>query len=189
MHGDGHNDGQIHHEAVVEQQSAHSAEIGQAGDGGPVHGAGGGNGDLAHAAGHGVEAAAEEVGDTAAENGQRQAGDVLIGPEGNGQEAVQQSAQGGGQESGDEAHQQADDRGGVRIVELVKEGSCQTGNAAQVHDAGDAQIQVAGFLRQDLTDGAVHNDGAEADGGLQQADQLCKSHLCSASFPLRRMTR
>lgn len=82
MQYDCHHNGQVYHKAVAEEQLARQAQAGKGRDCGPVGCAGGGHGDLAHAAGHGVQAAAEEVGHAAAEDGQRQAGDILIGPGG-----------------------------------------------------------------------------------------------------------
>ena len=188
MHDDGQDDGQVYHETVIEDQLAYHAQTGEAGNGGPVDGAGGSHGDLAHAAGHGVEAAAEEVGDAAAEDGQRQTGDVLVGPQGDGQEAVKQAAQSGDQERCQEGDQQAHKAVGIGVIELIEERGRQTRDAAQVHDARDAQVQIAGFLRQNFADGAVHDDGAEANRGLQQTDDKV-THLASASFLPRRITR
>ena len=184
----GQHDGQIHHEAIVQQQPAHYAEVRDGVDGGPVHGAGGGHGDLAHAAGHGVQGAAEEVGHAAAEDGQRQAGDVLVGPEGDGQETVQQTAQGGGGERRQQGDHQTHEAGGIGVVELIEEGGRQSRDAAQIHDPGDAQVQVAGFLCQDLAHGAEQDDGAELDGRLNQLNNLVDAHL-APSFPPRRMMR
>ena len=189
---DGQHNGQIDHETVAEDQAADGevpdGQGGQARDGGPVGRAGGGHRDLPHAAGHGVQAAAEEVGHAAAEDGQGQAGDVLVGPEGDGEKAVEQAAQRRGQEGRGEGEDEAEHRGGIRVVELVEEGGRQTGDAAQVHDAGDAQVQIAGFLGEDLTHGAEEDDGAEDHCRLQQLYQLGYAHLPSASFP-RTMTR
>ena len=189
MHGHGQNDGQIYHKAVAEQQGAHGAHARQSGDIGPIGGAGGSHGDLTDAASHGIQAAAEEVCDAAAENGQRQAGDILIGPEGDGQKAVNQAAQSGCQKRGDEGQQQTDNGGGILAVDLVEERGRKACNAAQIHDAGDTQVQVAGFLRQNFANGAVHDDGAEEHGGLEQLCQLSTCHFASPSFPDRRITR
>ena len=115
-------------------------------------------------------------------------GDVLVCPEGDGEEAVQQSAQRRRQEGGKETQQQTHQLAGVRVVELVEEGRRQARDAAQIHDAGDTQVQIAGFLRQDLTNGAEHDDGAELDGGLDQLDDLIV-HLAEPSFPPRTITR
>ena len=125
----------------------------------------------------------KEVGHTAAEDGQRQAGDVLVGPEGDGQETVQQTAQGGGGERRQQRDHQTHETGGIGIVELIEEGGRQSRNTAQIHDPGDAQVQVAGFLCQDLAHGAEQNDGAELDSRLNQLNNLVDAHLAPPFRP------
>ena len=83
---------------------------------------------------------------------------------------------------------QTHETGGIGIVELIEEGGRQSRDTAQIHDAGDAQVQVAGFLCQDLAHGAEQDDGAELDGRLNQLNNLVDAHL-APSFPPRRMTR
>ena len=56
----------------------------------------------------------------------------------------------------------------------------EAAHGAEAHEAGDAQVQVAGFLRQDLAHRAVQDDGAVHDGGLEKGEEF----HASASFPL-----
>ena len=132
-----------------------------------------GDGDLAHAAGQLVEAAAEEVADAGAEDRQGQTGDVLVRAQADGQEGVDEAAQGRRQEAGQQAHEYAQGHVGRNarpdtVDVLIGEGGAQTGDAAQVHDARDAQVQIAALLGHDLAQGAEQNDRAEDDGGVQQ---------------------
>ena len=93
------------------------------------------------------------------------AGDVLVGAERDGQEAVEQ------------AHQQASPTGeqsiGMPMARkrvhvrrrdglLIEERADDAADAADVHDAGNAEVQVAGFLRQDLARAAVAAAGCPA---------------------------
>ena len=55
---------------------------------------------------------------------------------------------------------------------LIHEGGRQTGDAAEVHDAGDAEVQVAGFLRDDLAERAEHDNRAEHDGRVQKVREF-----------------
>ena len=82
----------------MEEKLAEHTHTGQSRHKGTVNGAGAGHGNLSHAAGHNIQTAAKEICNAAAEDGQGQAGDVLIGPQGDGQKAVEQSPQGRRQE-------------------------------------------------------------------------------------------
>ena len=85
---------------------------------------------------------------------------------------------------GDGWTQQQTDQGvGIRGGGLVGKGAGKAGDAAQVHNPRDAQIQTAGFLRQDLAQGAEQDHGAEDNSGLQQ---LC--HACVPPFFFRKMS-
>ena len=161
-----------------------AALVGKAEDGRAVGAGGHSHGDLTDAAGQSVQGTAEEVGNTAAKDGQGQAGDILVGTEGDGQEAVKQTAQSGRHKSCKEAQQQCHDGNGVGSSIFIGERTGKAGDAAQIHDAGDTQIQIAGFLRDDLTKGAEEDDGAKHDGRHEQID-----HLLSAPFFLRKITR
>ena len=53
----------------------------------------------------------------------------------------------------------------ARRLEIAQQIQHQTStSAAHAHDAGDAQVQMAGLLREDLARSAVHEDGAKAQG-------------------------
>ena len=165
----------------MEHDLAHGAETRQSGEIGPIGPAGDGHADLTHAAGHVVQTAAEEIGDAGAKDGQGQARDVLVGPEGDGQEAVDQARHAGGGEADDQGQQQPHDALGRGGMALIEEGGGQTGDAADIHDARHAQIQIAALLREDLAGGAEEDDGAEDDGRLNQRDQ--RIHARSPPFP------
>ena len=79
-HTDGQDQGYIDQKAMAENHLAEGTQVIGKGQAGPVDGGGGGHGNLAHTTGQGVQCAAEEIGDTAAEDGQRQTGDVLVDP-------------------------------------------------------------------------------------------------------------
>ena len=181
--GDGDEDGQVDQPA----QRVEDGRFPQAGQHGAEGGRGDGQGNLAHAAGQRVEAAAVEIGDAAAEDGQRQSGDVLVCPQRDGQKAVNQPAEERKPQRAQQGHKQA--YGGVWLFHpgLVKEGANQPADGAQRHDAGHAQVEVAALFGQNFTHGAVENDGAKPDGGLEKRNYLL--HDGFFSFLLRRMMR
>ena len=93
--------------------------------------------------------------------------------QGDGQKRVDQAAQRRRQEGGQQAQDHA--YGNIRahpgpdaVDILIGEGGAQAGDAAEIHDARHAQVEVAALFRQDLAHGAEEDDGAEDDGGMQQ---------------------
>src|SRR5699024_2327462 len=92
-------DGRIRQEAVTEQQLARRPQAGQHRDPGGESLVG----QRGRAVGGAVQDEdAEEVGHAHAEGGQRQAGDVLVGPQRDGQEVVDQPAQRAGRQGADQ---------------------------------------------------------------------------------------
>ena len=159
-------DSQIRQEAVGQEHLPKDPQLVGKGQGLTEIGAGGGQGDGGHlTAGELDEGAAEEVADAHAEGGHGKAGHVLVGPEGHRQQAVQQTHQQRAQQGAqhrDSNGQKAVHRG-RRGGLLVEERTDDAADAAHIHDAGDAQIQVAGFLRQDLAGAAVQQGDALHD--------------------------
>jgi len=136
-----------------------------------------GYGDLADAAGELVEAPAEEVADAGAEDRQGQAGDVLVRAQRDGQEAVDEAAKRGGEERRDETHNDAQRRARLdpcvdAVDVFIHERGRQTGDAAEIHDTGNAEVEVAGFLRDDLAERAEHDNRAEHDGRVQKVREF-----------------
>ena len=160
MHGHRQHDGGVHQKAVGEDDLPHGAQTRQHRDLGG-EGLVGNRGS--RVAGTVQDKDTEEVGHALAESGQRQAGDVLVGAQGDGQEGVDQAAQHRGCNGAERGDQDADQAIGVGGGVLIGPGAGKTGKAAQVHNAGHAQIQVAGFLGHGLAQCAVHNDGAKGD--------------------------
>ncbi len=130
----------------------------------------GGHGYLAHAAGQLGQGTAEEVAHAHAEGGQRQTGDILVGAQGDGQHAVDQSAQRARQQRAHQRDQKAHHGNRRHRRLLIEERARQTGNAAHVHHARHAQIQVARLFRQDLAVGSEENADALSDGLLNKGD-------------------
>ena len=93
-------------------------------------------------------------------------------------------------ERNEQAEQDADEGVRVRGVFFILEDGGESGESPEVHDAGHAQIQVAGFFRQDLAEGTVHEDGAELDRTDQPRQQVFLDHDSRPPFlpPRRKMS-
>ena len=154
----GQDNGQIRQEAIGQEDLAEPAQTLGKGQGLGKIPAGGGQGDGGHlAAGELDQGAAEEVADAHAEGGHGQAGNVLVGPQGHRQEAVQQAhqqrAQQGAQHGDQNGQKAAHLVGGHGL--LIEERADDAADTAHIHDAGDTQVQVAGLLGEDLAGAAV----------------------------------
>ena len=115
-----------------------------------------------------------------AEDGQRQAGDILVGPEGDGEEGIEEAPQGGGQKGRDKGQDHRHHGDGVPSGNaLIEKRGDEAGGAAHIEKPLHAQVQVAGFLGQDLPQGAVHQGGAHEDGGHKKVHKECHA---AASF-------
>lgn len=165
--GYGQHNAEVDHEAVAEQQGTDIQLVRQAvepldkrTDIGLHRGARVGRADRADAA----EAAADVVADARAEDRQGQAGHVLVRAQADGQEGVEQSGQSRGGKAAEQRDQNAEDRirAGEGCLELQRTGKAR--NRADVHDAGNAEVQVAALFRQNLTQRAIENDRAEGNG-------------------------
>ena len=152
------DNGQVCQEAIGQENLAEPAQALGEGQGLGKIAAGGGQGNGGHlAAGELDQGAAEEVADAHAEGGHGQTGNVLVGPEGHRQEAVQQAhqqrAQQGAQHGDHNGQKAAHLVGGHGL--LIEERADDAADTAHIHDAGDTQVQVAGLLGEDLAGAAV----------------------------------
>ena len=169
-------DGDVSEESVGEEQLAEDAALVRKGQGTVEVRAGGAERDGGHrAAGQLDEGAAEEVADAHAEGGERQAGHVLVGAQGDGEEAVdkpgqQRAQQAGAKRDGDSQEAVHVRRGGQGL--LVEEGADDAADAADVHDAGNAEVEVAGFLRQRLAGAAEEQRDALHDGAGNEGNEI-----------------
>ena len=172
VHDDGQHHPQIEEDTVAEEDLAHVGDI--------LHGLREGGTDEygLQVIAHGHEAALTDPHDLAnilahagAKDGQRQTGDVLVGPEGDGQEAEDQR----GDAAGDEGAQQTDEhrqKSTGRFHGLfVVEHTAKADGTAHEHDALHAQIQAAGFLRQHFAQRTEQQRRAVGDGGHHQCDE------------------
>jgi hypothetical protein len=50
---------------------------------------------------------------------------------------------------------------------FIEEHTGESGDAAKIHHARNAEVEVAGFLRQNLADRAVDDDGSKDDRSLE----------------------
>ena len=184
-HGHCHGDAQIGEDAVAEEQPAHHRQLleedreGRAVEG-PLQGVADGHvGALPH-----PHEFTDVLAHAGAEDGEGQAGDVLVGPEGDGEEAEEQGSQRAGQEGGGDGDDHRQGGGHRRARQLlIVERRAQAQGAAHEHHALDAQVQVARLFGEDFAAGAVEQGRAVEDGGRDQVEQ--KGHF-AASFLLWR---
>ena len=171
--GDGDEDGYIGQEAVAEEDLSEPAEMLREGEGRAEVEGGGGQRDVGHvASGEFDQASAEEVTDADAEGGEGEAGHVLVGAEGNGEEAVQKPHEEGGEngaQKGDPDGEKGVDREGALFIE---EGSDDPSDCAYIHDPGDAQVQVAALLGVDLSHTAIEKGDALHHGAGDVRDKV-----------------
>ena len=114
---------------------------------------------------------AKVVAKARAEHGQGQAGDVLVGPQGDGQHGEDQGADTGA----DQRTDHGDDQGNVGVGPpgfFIVVGAEDAGDAAHEHHALDAQVHVAGFLRQRLAQHAEEQRGRRQDAGGEEIDEV-----------------
>ena len=106
-----------------------------------------------------------------AEYGHGQAGDVLVGLEGNGQDTIQKAHQTGGQEGGQDAQDNHKNAGDVPCQhKTVDHGTAACG--AYAHDTGDTQIEVTDLLGQNLTRGAIEECHAQRNRVQQKIQDV-----------------
>ena len=111
------------------------------------------------------ERAAEEVADADAERRECKTRDVLVGAQRNGQQAVEKAHQKRAQKRAEHRDTDGEERVhvGSRGGLLVEERADDAADTADVHHARNAEVQVAGLFRQDLTGAAVEQGNALHD--------------------------
>ena len=118
-----------------------------------------------------TQARHDEAHDARAEDGQGQTRDVLVGLEADGQDAVEQTHETCGEESGQDAQDHDEESGDVPCQDQ----SLDHGTAAcraYAHDTGDTQVEVAYLLGDDFTRGAVEEGHAQGDGVDQKINDV-----------------
>ena len=181
----GNHHGQISQKAVGQEDLAKPPQLIRKGQGQAEAVAGGGEdngGKLT--AGELDEGAAEEVAEANAKGGQGQTGDILVCPHGDGQEAVDkahtQRAEHTGQQRDQNAKERIDLGGGGKGL-LIQECPNDAADAAHIHDAGDAQIQIAGFFGEGFAGGAKEQRDSLGDGSGNESKKI-KHRLSPPSF-------
>ena len=113
-----------------------------------------------------------------AEGGQRQTRDVLIGAQGDGQEAVDQRHQRRSDQGADKRNQHRDN-GNHPVPHrlLVKERADHAADAADIHDAGNAEVQVSALFGDDLPRRSEQQRNPLPDGALDKCDNGCQHCL------------
>ena len=178
------DDSDIGEEAVRQENGAEPAELVRKRQLRAEAVAGGGEADGGRAAARELgERTAEEVAHTDAEGGQRKAGDVLIGAERDREEAVDQPHHKRAEERAAERNEHRERRvqrlgRGERI--FIQKRADDARDAADIHDAGDAEVEVTGFFGEDLAGGAEQQRNALHDGA---ADKFCKNHFVASLCP------
>ena len=113
----------------------------------------------------------EVVAKTGAEHGQGQTGDVLVGPEGDGEHREHQGAQPGAHQG---AHQ-GDEESHIGVGSpglFVVVGAHDAGDAAHEHHALHAQVQVAGLLREKLAQHAEEKGSCRQNTGGEEVNEV-----------------
>jgi len=181
----GQDNGQVRQEAIGQEDLAKPAQTLGKGQGLGKIAAGGGQGnggDLT--AGELDQGAAEEVADAHAEGGHGQTGNVLVGPQGHRQEAVQQAhqqrAQQGAQHGDQNGQKAAHLIGGHGL--LIEERADDAADTAHIHDAGDTQVQIAGLLGEDLAGAAVQQGDTLHDRAGDEGYNIKIHFLTPPSF-------
>ena len=179
VQNDGQNDGGVNHETVVEHGLTQDAEIGE-------HRQFGLEGLVDHALRRGAaveDIYAEEVCHAHAEGGQGKAGHVLIGAQADGQKAVNQAAEHRSSESAEQRDHDAKRHVRVGSGVFIQISACEPRKTAQIHDAGNAEIQVAAFFGDNFAHRAVHDDGAEGDGAHDPCDKRIHQQTSLPAWP------
>ena len=177
----GQDNGGIGQEAVGQEDFSKPAQLVREGQAPAEVGAGGAEGDKGDlASGDLNEGAAEEVAEAHAEGGHGKAGNILVGPEGHGEEAVEKPHKEGAQQGAQQGDAHCENTrhlsGGDGL--LIQERADNAADAAHVHDTGNAQVQVAGLLRDGLAGGAEEQGDALDNGS---GNKGCKIKHCG--FP------
>ena len=132
--------------------------------------------------------AAEEVADADTERGKGKTGNVLICPHRYCQEAVQKSHQAREEQRAKQRDQDGEDTD-VPMTEIgtglfKEEAADNAADGAHIHDAGDTEVQVAGFLGDDFTGRTVQKRNALHDGSSNEGKYNHDSASSSAASGL-----
>ena len=103
------------------------------------------------AAGQLDEGTAEEISEAHAEGRHGETGHVLIGPEVNREEAIQKTHDERAQKRGPGRDQYANQRIERGCILLIQESPDDAADTADVHDAGNSEVQVSGFFGNGFT--------------------------------------
>ena len=169
--GDRQNDGEIHEKAIGEKQLADIAHVRREGQRlfvcpRDVH-----QRQIRHIAFHDLdERAAEEVAEADTEGGDGKTGHILIGFERHGQEAIEQRHQKRTEKTAKQRNEHGKKVIHIFRTALIEKAADDAGNSADIHDAGDAEVEVAGFLRQNFAGRAEQKRRSLQDSALNKVD-------------------
>ena len=156
--------GKVRQKAIGQEDLTEPAEIIRKGQSTAEEAAGGREGDGRHiTAGKLDKRAAEEVTKAHTEGGQRKTCHVLIGTEGHGQQAVNQTHDKRTQQT--RQHGDTDGKESIHLLcrcnrLLIEERTDNTTDTAHIHHAGDTEIQIAGLFRECFTGAAQQQRNA-----------------------------
>lgn len=124
------------------------------------------------------------------EGGQSKTGNILVGAQSDGEEAVNQAhkhcEECGTHDAKDDNHE----AGQGRLCDKIQHKA--SARAAHTHDSGNAEVQMAGFFGEDFTGGTVHEGCAEGERVNEKAEpdiHLTIPPLPETEFFLRKMMR
>lgn len=112
----------------------------------------------------------KEVCHTCTEDRQSKTGNVLVCTQCDRQQAVDQTAERCGDKAAEKRDQDDQQYRWVGDTVLIEVGTGKSGETAQHHNTGDAEVQVAGTFCNDLTGGAEHDNCTEPDGAVNPRD-------------------
>ena len=156
---EGDGNGQIYKKAVIQHKIAEYAQLACDGQSLFETVGGGGQSQKRHIrAGKLYKRTAEEVAEAHAEGGHSKTGDILICSEGHSKETEKKSHQ----KRADQTKKRRDQHGqrGIQSIGrgkalLIKESADHAADAAHIHDTGNTEVHVAGFLGNDFAGGSV----------------------------------
>ncbi len=110
--------------------------------------------------------ATEEIAEADTECREGKTCDILIGAEGDRQEAVEESHCERTENGTQQRNQDGKERNEICGVLFIEESADDTADAADIHDARNAEVQVARFFGDDFAGRAVQQGNALHDGTL-----------------------
>ena len=181
-HENGDHQHQIDHEVVGKQHLAQNGDIPQEARQQRLReNCACGLGDLKTTVSNLAEILTKELAVAHAEDGQGQTGDVLIGAQRDRQERIEQAAQSGGKKCAGKGQQNRyHGDGGVTGGTFIDKCGNEPSGAAHVDQALHAEVHIADFFREDLSQCAIHQGGAHQDGSHKKVDD--KIHAAASFF-------